>query len=56
MVAMYDLHIALLQETMVHSETVKKVLEGCLLGWAFEAVDVVGKSRGASYWMVKKAD
>lgn len=46
MVAMYDPHIVIFQETMGNIETVKKALEGCLLGWVFEAVDVVGKSRG----------
>jgi hypothetical protein len=36
----------ILQETMGLSTKVKKVLEGFLPGWAFEAVDVAGRSRG----------
>lgn len=45
MVSMYDPHIILLQETMGSSENVKKALESWLLGWVFEVMDAVGKSR-----------
>lgn len=38
MVDMYGPSIILLQETMGLSEKVKKVLEGYLPGWTFEAV------------------
>ena len=54
MVAIYELHIILLQETMGNSESVKKALESCLPGWAFEVVDAVGKLGGAGHWMVDK--
>ena len=54
MVAMYDPYIILLQETMGQSENVKKALEGCLPGWSFEMVDVVGRSGGLAIGWLKR--
>lgn len=46
MIALIDPQIILLQETMGLSDKVKAALESWLPGWAFEAVDAVGRSGG----------
>lgn len=56
MVDIYGPSIILFQETMGLSENVKKVLEGFLPGWTFEAVDATGRSRGFGYWLVAEVD
>jgi hypothetical protein len=52
MIALLDPQIILLQETMDPQDMVKEALESWLPGWVFEAVDVVGRSRGLAIgWM-----
>ena len=46
MITLLNPQIILLQETMDPRDLVKESLESWLPGWAFEAVDVAGRSRG----------
>ena len=55
MIALLGPQIILLQETMGPRDLVKEVLESWLPGWAFEAVDVVGRSGSLAIgWMTNQ--
>ena len=55
MIAFLHPQIILLQETMGPWDMVKEVLESWLPGWAFEVVDVVGRSGGLAIgWMTNQ--
>ena len=52
MISLLGPQIILLQETMGLWDLVKEAVESWLPGWAFEAVDAAGKSRGVAIgWM-----